>query len=145
MTQYEPIPSSRQRPASRRAIAGIVALCLAIGVPLSNASDSDAGIKLFAVEIRVGPGWDADKAPAEQRNFSAHSRHLKALRDAGRIVMGARYSEVGLLVVSAESEAAVRTLMDADPSMAAGTFRYDVHTMNVFYPWLEAAGEGTSR
>ena len=55
------------------------------------------------------------------------------LRETGSLVMGARYSEVGLLVVSAENEAAARALMAGDPSIAAGTFSIEVHPFNVFY------------
>lgn len=48
--------------------------------------------------------------------------------------MGARYSDVGLIILAAESEASARAMIDADPSMAAGTFKYEIHPFNVFYP-----------
>jgi uncharacterized protein YciI len=59
--------------------------------------------------------------------------NLKRLRDAGHLVMGARYSDIGLVVLAAESEESARAMIDADPSIAAGTFTYEVHPFSVFY------------
>lgn len=105
-----------------------------------HASDAPAAtapavdLPLYAVQVRVGDKWDASKPPQEQALFREHSANLKRLRDAGHLVMGARFSDVGLIVLAAESEAQARAMMDADPSIAAGTFRYEVHAFNVFYP-----------
>lgn len=122
---------------SRRVVA---ALLVALLVPWSTTSADEPAapgqpLPLFAVEIRVGPNWDASKPPADQAFFRDHSAHLKRLRDAGHIVMGARYSDVGLLVFQAATRDAVDAMMREDPSMQAGTFRYEVHSMNAFYPW----------
>ena len=92
--------------------------------------------KLFAVEIKTGPNWDTSKTPYEQAYFKEHSANLKRMRDAGHIVMGARYSDIGLIIISAESAENVREFMAQDPSMEAGTFKYEVHAMNVFYPGM---------
>ena len=91
-------------------------------------------LPLFAVQIRTGAAWDAAKEPQDQTFFREHSANLKGLRDAGHLVLGARYADVGLIIIAAESEAQARGMMDADPSFAAGTFRYEVHPVNVFYP-----------
>jgi uncharacterized protein YciI len=104
--------------------------------PASAASAGEAAKKLFAVEIRIGPNWDSSKPPNEQEFFSEHSANLKRLRDAGHIAMGARYSDIGLIIFSASSADEVRALMSQDPSMTAGTFKYEVHVLNVFYPGL---------
>ena len=101
---------------------------------LADESPTPEPLLWFAVEITVGPGWDTSIAPNEQAYFKEHSEHLAALREAGHISMGARYSDVGLLMIQATSADAVRALMDDDPSMQAGTFQYKVHAMNVFYP-----------
>jgi uncharacterized protein YciI len=114
--------------------------------PARGEAQPDAGradpapLALFAVEVRTGPAWDPSRPPNEQAFFKEHSAGLKRLREAGRIVAGVRYSDVGLLLFSAASVEEVRALMDQDPSMQAGTFRYEVHPANVFYPGtLEAA------
>lgn len=104
--------------------------------PANDASVAETGQKLFAVEIRTGPNWDSSKPPGEQKFFSEHSANLKHLRDTGRIAMGARYSDIGLIIFSGRSADEIRTLMSQDPSMAAGTFKYEVYPLNVFYPGL---------
>ena len=102
--------------------------------PTNPASSPPSEARLFAVEIKTGPNWDPAKPPNEQIYFRDHSAHLKKLRDAGHIVMGARYSDKGLLVVSASSASEVKMMIELDPSMAAGTFKFEVHDFNVFYP-----------
>ena len=89
---------------------------------------------LFAVEIKVGKTWDPAKPPQQQAYFREHSANLRRMREAGILVVGARYSDIGLVVVSAATAAEVRAQMDQDPSIAAGTFVYEVHPLNVFYP-----------
>jgi uncharacterized protein YciI len=88
---------------------------------------------LYAAVYKTGPKWDAAKPPGEQASFKEHSAHLSKLRAAGTIVMGARYADVGLIVVSAPTEADARKIFEADPSVAAGTFAVDVHRFSVFY------------
>lgn len=90
--------------------------------------------RLFAVQIRTGAKWDAAKPAREQLHFREHSANLKRLRDAGHLVMGARYSDIGFIVLTAKSEAEARAMMDEDPSIKAEVFRYEVHLMSVFYP-----------
>jgi uncharacterized protein YciI len=93
-----------------------------------------ATAKLFAIEITTGPNWDAAKPPPQQAFFREHSAHLKKLRDEGRIKMGARYAEKGLVVIEAADEAEARGLVESDPSMKSGTFKFTLAEMRVFYP-----------
>ena len=101
--------------------------------PAPALAPSEAGLPLFAVQIRTGPKWDPSKPPQEQAFFKEHSANLKRLRDAGHLVVGARYSDVGLVVLAADSETAAKAMMDDDPSFKAETFKYEVHPFNVFY------------
>jgi hypothetical protein len=89
---------------------------------------------LYAALFKTGATWDAARAPNEQPFFREHSANLAKLRAAGTIVMGARYADVGLVVVTAATEAEARRLFDGDPSIAAGTFTLDVQRLSVFYP-----------
>jgi uncharacterized protein YciI len=114
---------------------------LAIAVSFAGASSTQApGVlpppapTLFAGIFTTGPKWDSAKPPADQPFFREHSANLARLRAAGRVVMGARYADVGLVVVSASNEAEARALFEADPSIAAGTFTLNVHRFSVFYP-----------
>ena len=89
---------------------------------------------LYAAVFKTGPKWDPAKTPNEQAFFRDHSANLAKLRAAGSIVLGARYADVGLVVVTAASEADARKLFEADPSISAGTFALEVHRFSVFYP-----------
>jgi uncharacterized protein YciI len=120
----------------------LIVLLLACFCAESRAADGAAPppaasmdtLPLFAVQVKTGDKWDASKPPHEQALFREHSANLKRLRDAGHLIMGARYADIGLIILAAESESQARAMMDADPSFAAGTFRYEVHRLNVFYP-----------
>ena len=68
------------------------------------ASSPEAAGRLFAVELKTGPSWDHTKAPHEQALFREHSASLKKLRDAGHIIMGARYSQNELRRLQRASE-----------------------------------------
>jgi hypothetical protein len=104
--------------------------------PAATTPPAAAPAPLFAAVFKTGPTWDAAKAPGEQAFFRDHSANLAKLRAAGRIVMGARYGDVGLIVVTAATEAEARTYFETDPSIAAGTFALDVHRFSVFYPGM---------
>ncbi|MBL8361810.1 MAG: hypothetical protein JNN18_15060 [Rubrivivax sp.] len=102
--------------------------------PAATASPTAADERpLYAVEVTIGPRWDASLRPQDQPLFREHSAHLRRLRDAGHLVIGARYADKGLLVLAADTEAAARALLDADPSIQAGIFRYQIHPYSVFY------------
>ena len=87
----------------------------------------------FVVEFRIGPKWDASKKPVEQAYFREHSANLKRMRDGGQLIVGARYSDKGWIVITAESEPAARALIEADPSVQNGAFVFEMHPLNVFY------------
>ncbi len=128
------------------AAAAVAALSLATMAPAYAQPDAGRGaaaaesqpdpaeLRLFAIEITVGPGWDSSKPPNAQAFFAEHSANLRRLREAGVLVMGARYSDKGLIVVRAGSVGEVHAMMAQDPSIEAGTFRYAVHPFAVFYP-----------
>ncbi len=88
---------------------------------------------LFAVEITIGQKWDQSKPPQEQKYFREHSTNLKRIRDSGALVMGARYSDKGFIVLAARDESHARSMMDEDPSFGAEVFRYQVYAFSVFY------------
>lgn len=100
---------------------------------------------LFAIEITTGPKWDPARPPQEQQHFGAHSANLRRLREAGALVMGARYGDKGLVVLAARDEAEARAMMDEDPSMKAGVFQYQIHAFNVFYGGTVTARRALSR
>lgn len=87
----------------------------------------------FAATFRTGPAWDPAKAPPDQAQFAAHSQNLRALRSEGRLLLGGRYGELGLVLMRAANLDEARALVERDPSVKAGTFAVDVQP---FYPFM---------
>jgi hypothetical protein len=78
---------------------------------------------VYAVTIRTGPAWDQSKPPTEQLHFRTHSQNLFRLREEGKIVLGGRFGDVGLILVRAANEAEARQLFAADSSLVRGVFQ----------------------
>ncbi len=112
-----------------------IALMLPIGTA-SRAAEADATQPepLFIVHFARGPAWIEGKPFPEQAGAGEHSAHLKRLREAGKIVLGARYADQGMIVVRAASEEAARTEVAEDPMVAAGTFAMTIAAFHPFYP-----------
>lgn len=99
----------------------------------ADAATAAAMGKDFLVVFSVGPGWIVGRPPGEQPSFREHGQNLKRLRDAGSIVLGARYADKGMIVLRAESEAAARAELEADPGVRSGIFTFDLNELRVFY------------
>ncbi|MES2956565.1 MAG: YciI family protein [Pseudomonadota bacterium] len=105
-----------------------------VGASSAPQAATAAGSKsLFAVEIRTGPQWNAALPPNQQPMMREHSINLRRLRDEGRVRLGARYGEVGLIVLEASSLEEARAWMDADPAMRGGVFRYEIQPLTVIF------------
>ena len=114
------------------------ALLLTVAAATASAEEAAASVaassgRLYAVEIRTGPAWDQAKPAHEQAWFKEHSAHLRKLREQGGLVLGARYSDKGFIVLRAASAEEARAMMDQDVSIRNATFRYELHDFNVFY------------
>ena len=98
-------------------------------------SSAPAAIKplLFAVEFRIGANWNPSLSPGQQAFMREHSANLRKLRDEGRIRFGARYGEVGLMVLEAASIDEARAWIEADPAVKAGTFRFEIQPLAIIY------------
>src|SRR5688572_13125398 len=122
----------------------LIALALATVACASQEAAPPPTAKLYAVAVRTGASWDQSKPPASQAHFKEHSANIRRLGTEGKLALGGRFGDTGLLLVRAESETAARALFDADPSIAAGTFRVDVHEWRTFAPGcVEAPSPGS--
>jgi hypothetical protein len=97
----------------------------------------------FVVFFRKGPAWDESKAPGDQLHFRDHSANLQSLRKSEDLILGARYADVGMIVLEADSEAHARALIDRDPSVTSGVFAYELHSARFFYEPLGAPATRT--
>jgi uncharacterized protein len=87
----------------------------------------------FLVEQAKGPAWDHGKPRREQAGWDAHAAFVDALAEEGFVVLGGPIGdgdgENALLVVAAESEAAIRDRLAEDPWSA------DLLTIVSVRPW----------
>ena len=114
-------------------LAGL-ALFLVVGVAAAAETPPAA---LFVVHFETGPTWDKSRAPAEQPSFPEHSANMGRLRKEGVIAFGARYGDVGMIVVKADSLQAATAIIEADPGVRSRLFTYRIAALKVFYPWQE--------
>ena len=117
-------------------ITALTAFCMPVLARAQSTEPGQPNPELFAVRFTTGPNWDETRPANEQEHFRDHSANLSQLRKQGRIVLGARYGEVGLVVLKARSIEEARSFIDRDPSIKAGIFRYSVDEFNVFYQWV---------
>ena len=118
-------------------VACAVVAIFAASVPRAEtpaaAPKAEPAGNLYAVEIKTGAAWDTTKSANDQPHFREHSANLKRLRDQGSLVLGARYSDKGFVVLRAASEQEAHAMMQQDPSVQNRVFAYELHEFNVFY------------
>lgn len=90
---------------------------------------------LFVVHFALGPRWNEDAPPQAQPGFAEHAENLKRLREEGAIAFGARYGDLGMIVLRAASAGAARAMIAADPGVRSGIFVFELAPLSVFYPW----------
>lgn len=91
---------------------------------------------MFAVRLTKGPAWDEAKSPNEQAGMRDHSANIARLRREGLLVLGARFGELGLLVLRVPDEAAVSAQLAPDPAIAGGVFKVQT---DVFVPFAHGS------
>jgi len=111
----------------------LLALACAFADPQATPPPKAPVNDVFAIVFRTGPAWDKSKPPNEQPFFADHSKNLRDLKAQGRILVGGRFSDQGLVLVRAASALEARELVERDPSVKNGTFQAEVHP---FYPFM---------
>jgi uncharacterized protein YciI len=111
--------------------------CLILVLVAGMAAAQTPPSALFVVHFETGPKWDKSLAAADQPGFREHSATLSRLRQNGMVVFGARYGDLGMIILRADSLDAAKALVDADPGVQSGIFIYHIASLSVFYPWRE--------
>lgn len=114
-----------------KAVASLV-LILAITTAAPAVSGEEG---LFIVHFKTGAQWDSSISADKQNGFKEHSLNLNQLRQQGVILFGARYDELGLIILNASDLDAATQLIKDDPGVKAGIFDFTIAPLNVFYPW----------
>lgn len=104
-----------------------------VGDATAAATSATQSASLFAVRFQPGAGWDKSKAPAEQTGFASHSANLQRLRRDGRIVLGGRFADLGLIVITAADAAAARDLFTTDETVAAKVFAIQIDPWSTIF------------
>jgi uncharacterized protein YciI len=115
------------RAAAKTWLAGL-ALVVAAGTTAAQALPAP----LFVVHFETEPNWNS---PSDQPSFREHSANLNRLRKEGTIVFGARYGDLGMIFLKADTLDAAKALMQADPGVQSGIFSYRIAPLRVFYSW----------
>lgn len=89
--------------------------------------------KLFIAIFSLGPAWQTDKPAHEQSYFKEHSENLKRLRSEQKILLGARYSDKGMIILSAADEQEARGWLAHDPMVANNVFSLELYPFQPFY------------
>ena len=88
---------------------------------------------LFVAIYSLGPAWKADKPAHEQAHFKEHSANLKKLRTEKKIILGARYSDKGMIILQVTNEQEARAILEPDPMVANKVFNLELHPFSPFY------------
>jgi uncharacterized protein YciI len=100
-----------------------------------NSQDTTAAVqtKYFIAIFSLGPAWQKDKPAHEQLYFKEHSANLRKWRDEKKIGLGARYSDKGMIVLSARDEAEAREWLGNDPMVVNKVFHLEIYPFSPFY------------
>lgn len=109
-------------------LSGLLLLSL-----LSFSGNEPQDQKLFIVIYTPGENWNNSKQPQDQDYFNFHSKRLQNYRKEGKILVGARYSNKGMIVMPAENEEEIKKIVLADSAVIAKTFNAEVFPYFVFY------------
>lgn len=85
----------------------------------------------FVQLLGTREGWPENMTPEEEKVMTDHFYYLKDLVKKKKVYLaGPVFDPVfGLIILSVDSEAEARELMDKEPSVAAGVHTYEMHEM----------------
>ncbi|WP_420320699.1 YciI family protein [Flagellimonas sp.] len=87
----------------------------------------------FVALYTIGELWDKDKKPNEQEYFKEHSSFLSRLRDEKKVILGARYSDTGMIIVLADHLEDAKNILFQDIALQQKLFTVEIHPFNPFY------------
>jgi hypothetical protein len=87
----------------------------------------------IAAQFSRGSQWDTVKAPIAQPHFADHGRNLQRLQREGKIALGARFGEFGLVVFKTGNEQEVRAMFAEDSLVVKDILTMKLMPFNPFY------------
>jgi uncharacterized protein YciI len=116
---------------------GITLIMVALASLAFAGNDAENTQSLFIVHFETGEHWDVSLGAHEQTGFKQHSANLQKLRHDGTIVFGARYADLGLIILRHDSLATAAELLNADPGVQSGIFVFRIEPVRIFYEWKD--------
>jgi uncharacterized protein YciI len=117
------------KPSSDALFASIIAPQM----DLQLTQQDSAAKKLFIAIYSLGPSWKTDKPAHEQIYFKEHGENLKKLRTDKKILLGARYSDKGMIILAATDEKEARAMLENDPMVVNKVFNLELYPFSPFY------------
>lgn len=115
----------------------IASALLGFSMFASAAAETPTPSNYFIVHFELGPAWDEQLAAHAQVGFKAHAENLQSLRKQGVIVFGARYQDLGVIVLVADDLPSAEQIAKTDPGVQAGIFDYRIAPLKIFFAWQE--------
>ncbi len=117
----------------KRIFIFLALVCLGKVSGLYSQTNKADTMKYFMVLYTVGEAWDTTKQYYEQKYFDDHSKFLGKLRKEKWAVIGARYSDTGMVIIKASDEKTAYLIMEGDVSVRNKLFKFELYEMDVFY------------
>lgn len=107
---------------------------IVICIPFLMFSQEDEHVKAHFIALyTVGESWDMEKQPNEQIYFKEHSGFLSKLRKEKQIILGARYSDTGMIILKADDLEAAKIILNQDIALQKKLFNVVIYPFNTFY------------
>ncbi len=111
----------------------IIAFVFMSNMAFPQETEAENELAYFVVLYTLGETWDVSKQPHEQTYFKDHSAHLSELRKTSKIVLGARYSDTGMIVLKVKDEEEAKDLIHQDPAIQNKMFKAEIFPYFPFY------------
>ena len=113
----------------------IIPFILISGFTGNRFSDTQIGFtdSTFIVFYTPGSAWNFSKPPQEQLHFASHSKMLSSLRKEGKIKIGGRYSDKGLLLIQSPSFQEAKNIIYSDSAVITKLFAVELYPFSAFY------------
>lgn len=100
---------------------------------INGYQDKPPAPSYFIAIFSAGSSWDKAKEAHQQTGFKEHSENLKRLRTEKKIALGARYSDKGMVVIHASTEADARAMFASDLMVQSKVFTLELYPFKPFY------------
>lgn len=111
----------------------VLSLALLVSSVVSSNAPQTSPKQYVAIIFSIGPAWQHDKDFGGQKGSADHSKNLQRLKAEGRIGVGARYADKGLVILQAANEDDARAQFTTDTMVRDSVFTMEIHKLTVFY------------